>query len=535
MNKKIYLKVMSFLIAFIVILCLIIGCSKGETPPQSDDAYVPSHDSTSDDSGDSEERKITDEPIEIRILMQGRPEGPISNDMPWIQEITKKTGIRFKWEQAPADGNQYKEKFNIMLTSGDIPDLMCSSDKTILNRGGVSGIFEPLNEYIDKYMPNVKAKLEEKPEVRKAITNYDGNIYFLARITAVKPLNILIVRKDWLDKLGLKIPTDAQEMYNVLKAFKENDPNGNGEADEIPFTCRGKLASLNPFIECFGLYGKSPFFVENGEVKFTYTDSRYKKALEYLNKLYKEKLIDNEYLTNDQNIWESRLTNGISGMTYDVFIRVDYLNNLIGENVFTGMIPLKGPDGKAVTQEQQNPIGVGTSVSSKSKFKVEIAKFFNWMYSEEGILTTNFGVEGLTYEIVDGEPKYTDLIMKDPDYSPLPKMFTLGFRDHWPYVTDIRYENAMSSEEQIKIRDTIAKHIVPNYPMHSFSYTPEELEVMTSVYPQIETYVNEMVNKFIIGVEPLDKFDEFVEKIDQLGLQEVLKVQQAAYDRYMAS
>lgn len=535
MVKKVYFKMISYVVVSIMLLSLLVGCSKVETEMKPSAQPSSSSDSATEGTVDSKDGKVTDEPIEISILMPGRPEGPISNDMPIIKEIMDKTGIIFKWEPAPSDGDQYKEKFNILIAGGDIPDIMINSDKLVLNRGGVNGVFEPLNDYIDKYMPNVKAKLEGKPEVAKAITNYDGNIYYLARMTAVKPLNILIVRQDWLDKLGLKAPTTSEEMYNVLKAFKDNDPNGNGQADEIPFTCRGKLNSLSPFFESFGLFGKDAFFVEDGKVKFTYTDPRYKEGLEYVNKLYKEKLIDNEYLTNDLNIWQSRLTTGISGMTYDVFIRVEYLNNLLENPVFTGMVPLKRPDGVAATMDQQNPTGSGASISSKSKYKEEIAKFFNWMYSEEGILTTNFGVEGLTYEMVDGEPKYTDLVMKDPNNSPLVQLFKLGFRDAWPYYTDIRYENEMGSESQNKLRDTIAEHIIPNYPMHSFSYTEEEQKVMTNVYPQIETYFNEMVNKFIMGTESLDKFDEYVEKINQLGLEEVLKVQQAAYDRYNAN
>lgn len=529
MNKKTFCRMVFFAIVLVMFLSPIVGCSKEGIQPESNTQQPSSQDST---TADNDNGKIADEPIEISILMPGRPEGPISNDMPIIKEIMEKTNITFKWEQAPSDSDQYKEKFNILVGAGDLPDIMINPDKLVLNEGGMNGAFEPLNDYIDQYMPNVKAKLEEKPEVAKAIKNYDGNIYHLARMTAVKPLNILIVRQDWLDNLELEIPTTAEEMYNVLKAFKNDDPNGNGQADEIPFTCRGKLNSLSPFFESFGLFGKDAFFVDDGKVKFTYTDLRYKEGLEYLNKLYREKLIDNEYLTNDLNIWQSRLTTDISGMTYDVFIRVDYLNNLLADPAFTGMVPLKRPDGVAATMDQQNPTGNGASISSKSEYKVEIAKFFDWMYSEEGILTTNFGVEGLTYEMEGGEPKYTDLIMKDPNNSPLVQLFSLGFRDAWPYYTDVRYENEMGSETQNELRDTIEEHIIPNYPMHSFSYTSDEEKVMTNVYPQIETFFDEMINKFIMGTESLDKFDEYVQKMDQLGLQEVLKVQQAAYDRF---
>jgi putative aldouronate transport system substrate-binding protein len=388
---------------------------------------------------------------------------------------------------------------------------------------------------MEKYMPNIKKALAENGNAEKLLKNDNGKIYYLARLTAAKPANILLVRQDWLDKLQLKTPQTTDDIYNMLKAFKEKDPNGNGKNDEIPFTCRGKLSSLSAFMEGFGIYGKDAFLVEDGKVKYTYTDSRYKNSLIYLNKLYKEKLIDNEYITNDLNTWQSRLTTGISGLTYDMFVRADFLNNLMTNTAnakFVGILPLKGPDGKVITKDQQKLLGAATSISSKSKYKVEIAKFFNWMYSEEGILLTNFGVEGDQYTMVSGQPKYTDKIMKDPKKSPLITLFGDGFRDNWPYKTDIRYENAMGSDEQNKLRDTITPTIIPNYP-DSLTYTDEERKVMTSKYTQIQTYWDEMANKFVMGTESLDKFDDFVKKVDQMGLQDVLKVQQASYDRFM--
>lgn len=474
-------------------------------------------------------------PVEIGVFMPGRPEGPISNDMPIIKAMSEKAGIVFKWEQAPSDLTQYTEKFNILVASRDIPDIMINNDKELLNRGGANGVFEQLNSYIDSYMPNVKKKWAEKPIVEKLIKNDDGRIFYLARMTAVKTMFILIGRQDWLDKLGLQVPTTTDEMYSVLKAFKEKDPNGNGKADEIPFTCRGKLSSLTPFFEAFGVFIKEAFYVENGKVQFTYTAPGFKAGLEYVNRLFEEQLIDNEYATNDLNIWSSRLTNNLSGMTFDVFVRAEFLNNLIRKGspqaLFLGYIPLKGPDGKPATKDQQNPSSVGAAVSAKSQYKVEIARFFNWMYSDEGVMMTNFGIEGSQYTYVNGQPVYTDRLMKDPTKTPQFVLYSEGWRDNWPYYTDIRYENAMGTALQNKIRDSIVPYIVPNFPS-VLSYTDEERKILTGKLSQLTTYYDEMTNKFVMGVEPLSRYDDYVKKLEQIGLQDVLKVQQAAYDRF---
>ena len=157
--------------------------------------------------------------------------------------------------------------------------------------------------------------LDSNPAYARALKTDGGKIYYLPHFLAVKTNNTFLLRQDWLDKLGLKQPQTPDEMYNVLKAFKEKDPNGNGKVDEIPFTTRNKKVGLNGFIEPFGVSLEEDFIVENGKVGFTYTNPKLKDALAYLNKLYKDKLIDSEYATNDTKIWDQRLSTEVSGMT----------------------------------------------------------------------------------------------------------------------------------------------------------------------------------------------------------------------------
>ncbi|WP_245855760.1 extracellular solute-binding protein [Paenibacillus rigui] len=477
----------------------------------------------------------SDKPITVRFLVQNDPGAPMKNDMPWVKEFTKHTGVQFDWIAGPENADQYKEKFNLTIASGDIPDLM-EGPGDMLIKGGDAGTFLAIDKYLDK-MPNLKKLLDENPAYARALKTDNGRIYFLPHFLAVKTNNAFLVRQDWLDKLGLKQPQTPDEMYNVLKAFKEKDPNGNGKADEVPFTTRNKKVGLGGFVEPFGVSLEEDFIVENGKVGFTYTNAKMKDALAYLNKLFKEKLIDGEYATNDQKIWDQRLATEVAGMTWDVFARQDYFNKSIqqaNKNANISMMnPLKGADGKQYTKSQQLPVGAtGIAISAKSKNIEQLIQWADWFYSPEGQLAFNFGIEGDTYTLVNSQPQYTDKIVKDPKLAPGSVIKALG-RLHFVSKLDIRYENASQSPEVVKKRDEVAKFVTDRFPKEYLSYTPEEREVINSKYTEISTFKDEMFDKFVYGAESLDKFDEFAAKINKMGLADVVKVQQAAYDRYM--
>ena len=145
---------------------------------------------------------------------------------------------------------------------------------------------------------------------------------------------------------------------------------------------------------------------------------------------------------------------------------------------------------------------------------------------------SNFGIEGQTYTMENGEPKYTDLMMKDPNNSPATKMVSMG-RLNWPMWNDVRYENASQSANTIPMRDAVSKLVVDRFPKEYLSYTEQEREVINYKFTEITTFKDEMMDKFILGAEPIENFDKFVENINKMGLDEITKLQQGAYDRYI--
>ncbi len=483
----------------------------------------------------------TNEEVTVSMFLMDSVDQAISPDLPIIKEITERTGINFEFIPGPATEDQFREKFNVTVASGNIPDIMVSNYRDDMLKVAEQGLFAPLDELISTSCPNFQAILDEHPEYIRDLRATDGQIYFFPFIGAVHTLKTWMVRKDWLDKLDLPIPETTDDWYNMLKAFKENDPNGNGEADEIPFTTRHTEAGILSFMEAWGLSGfevTEQFYLDGDEVKYAYIEPRFKEALEYMNKLYSEGLVDPEYATNDTNVWMSRMTTEVSGACQDTVARAYSLETSIlaanpeSDVEFVVVPPPKGPYGDQMTTSQMNSIRGYTAISAKSENKEAIAKLFDYFYSEEGSLLNNFGVEGLTYEMVDGSPVYTDAVAKDPQGRALLSMLNIYGHREWAYQQDIGYEDALLPDQRfVDYRNDMEQYIAPNVP--ALSFTDDEREIINSFLTEITTYKDEAVSNFIMGRQSLDKFDSFVETIKSMGIDQVLEVEQAAYDRYM--
>lgn len=530
-------KVTALLLMIVVSVSALWGCGNSASD-QAGPSKSPETETASEQT-DATEETSTDN-IVVSMFLQDSADQAISTDLPIIQEITKRTGIDFEFVAAPNTEDQFREKFNVTVASGSIPDIMVSTYRDDMMKVAEQGTFAPLDDYIDEYAPNLKKILEENPEYIRDMRASDGNIYFMPFIGAVRTFKVWMLRGDWLEKLELDVPVTLDDWYNVLKAFKEQDPNGNGEADEIPYTTRNTQAGVLAFMEAFGISGfeaNEQFFIEDGQVKYAYTDPRCKEALEFINKLYNEGLIDPEYATNDTNVWLSRLTNEISGACQDTTARAYSLGTQVrsanedSEAWFVVVAPPQGPDGTQMTTSQMQPIRGYTAISADSPYIKEIVELFDYFYSEEGSLLMNFGLEGETYTMENGKPKYTDVIANDEQGRSILSMLNVYGHREWAYQQDIGYEDALLDEEYVAYRNEMEQYIRPTIP--ALSFTEEEREVINSIYTEIQTYKDEMTNKFIMGKEPLDNFDNFVETLNSMGIEEVLAVEQAAYDRYM--
>ena len=472
----------------------------------------------------------------IRIWIGDKPETAWTREYPVVNKLEEKLNINFEFITFPV--SDLSQKYNLLMASGELPDLIVANMNDI-KKYARQGAFEPLDEWLET-APNLERALKSDAVVKKTVTNDDGKIYAFPFITESSVSHVFMIREDWLKKLNLPVPVTLDDWYNTLKAFKENDPNENGLADEIPFSIRvpsktDTTANLTPFMAAFGIDIQT--FVEDGQVKFGAADPRMKDALTYINKLYSEKLLDNEYITTDVNMWNSKFERELSGASMDWITRMEQFENSIKpvnpDVKFIAVAPPIGPTGIQMQRKHQARVrGEAGAMSLKSKSKEAIIKLYDYIYSEEGSRLMNWGIEGVHYNVENGKMKFTDLIMKDKEgKSPQIAMFSYGIARDWPRYTDAESENAIATEAVLEGRKMYEEFIGPLYPVLTF--TKEEGDVDTSKGIEIRIYTIDMINKFIMGVEPISNFDKFVAHLYEIGLSDYLKIQQSAYNRYI--
>ncbi|HEX2945881.1 MAG TPA: extracellular solute-binding protein [Clostridia bacterium] len=530
----------SVFLSAIMAMSLLAGCgSKNEGDQAAQASSQPAQTASQPAQTAEAGAKVSETPIKISMFLQDSADQAISPDLPIIKEITNRTNVSFDFIPGPATEDQFREKFNVTIASGSIPDVVISPYRDDMFKVSEQGIFEPLDESIDKNAPNLKKLMGENPEIIKQLRSNDGKNYFLPFLGAVKTFKVWMVREDWLQKLNLNKPVTLDDWYSMLKAFKEKDPNGNGKQDEIPYTTRNTKAGLLSFMEAYRISGfeaNEQFFIEDNKVKYAYTDPRFKDAITYINKLYKEGLVDPEYTTNDTKVWLSRITNEVSGACQDTTARAYSLGGMIkaanpsSTASMAVVAPPKGPTGIQMTTSQMQPVRGFTAISANSKYKEEIVKLFDYFYGDEGSMLMNFGIEGQTYNMVDGKPQYTDAITKDSQGRSILSMLNVYGHREWAYKQDVGYEDALLDDQFVKYRNDMEQYIKPTIP--ALSFTSDERDVINSKYTEIQTYKDEMIDKFIMGKEPLTNLDNFMNKIKSMGIDDVLKVEQAAYDRY---
>ncbi|WP_062051614.1 extracellular solute-binding protein [Bacillus sp. JCM 19034] len=529
-------------IVSIVVVSLLVACSGDNSVNDIDTSEV-----AEAENFNKEGFPIVDEPITLHFMAgKHATHADDYNEVTIWKEYEKLTNIEIEWEMMPREG--LEEKRNLALAGGNLPDVFYTSymPNSDLIKYGQQGVFVTLNDYIEEYMPNLSTILEENPDIRKGITFPDGNIYALPTIYDPEFPSLLIgsrswINKDWLDKLGMDLPETTDEFYEYLKAVKETDLTGNGENDEIPFGSTTIAGLRQHLAGAFGINtnGRNHLFIdtdpETNEMRFFPASERYKEMLEYLNKLYSEGLIHENIYTIDTNQSYAIGSEGRYGS-----ITAPNPETIYGEagKSFVGLPALEGPYGDRAFTDIGSPLihlG-GFVVTSENEHIPETLRWMDYFYSDEGTKLYFMGVEGLTYEETEDGLEYVDEIMNNPDGLTMeqalkPHITWLG--GGYPgYVKQDVFNGAETLPSSIESAEALAPYLIEDI-WSNFTYTVEESQRKAALSADIEKYVNEMQDKFITGNISFSEWDNYIETIEKMGLEEYMEIEQAAYERYM--
>lgn len=457
--------------------------------------------------------------------------------------IERKTGLEMDWIYESSLSNVKDEKFNLMMASGEIADVVAyyegQGGHTMINRYGTEGAFLPLEELIARHAPNLKKAVLDDPLVREAVTAPDGRIYFIPMLSALNAERGWFIRYDWLEKLGLEVPATTDDLYRVLTAFRDRDPNGNGQKDEIPLVVRtrGDDWTYNIGALAYAFDADTDWVLRGNRVAYGPAEPQFAEYLAYVQKLYTERLLDQEFLTRKGNPRDELLGKNVAGTLHDWFASTATLNDTLGPKIpgfnLRHFAPPVGTVPKPFTRIQMSKVRVdgGWSISSMNEYPVETIRMMDFVYSPEGRLLTNFGVEGTHYVMKDGKPVYTELITKNPDGLGMHEaLVTAGAQWKIGMVQSIEYEaqfaNAIATAARL---DYMENYIADKFP--TLSFTEAETEVLKDKYSQLRSYVLEMSARTIVGELKAADWTARVSEMKKMGLDEITAIYQAAFDR----
>lgn len=473
------------------------------------------------------------------------------------QELAKRTGITLKFVH-PAQGSEI-EQYNLMCTSGEFTDIIFLNWEADVN-GGMAKAMEDgsmidLSEAIEKWAPNLSRILEEYPEVRKSISTDDGRIGYFPTVYA----NMLEVgqdgfflRADWLEKLGLDFPKTIDEWHDVLVAFRDQDPNGNGEKDEIPFASAG-FGPVSCFAYAWGLNqwnNGNAFVVRDGKAIYSPYDPAFREFVSTMAQWYAEGLIDPEYLSRDQNDVNNLITTSVAGSGKErnsatgALIKVfrnlgDEKASLIGT-----WYPIANEN--YVSSNPRNFLamvnGSGTAISSSCENVEAAVKMLDYLYSPEGSDLMNWGPETEDNPIYtideDGVKHLSDWVKNNPDglsQDQAISIYSIGAMDGSRMFPPVMYHERQMIYPEQTITNARWDEADNSGWWPPVSFTMDELEEVSEIQSELNVYVAETVNKMIMGQLNTDSdYDAFVKQMENMGVERLIELHQDALERFNA-
>ena len=490
---------------------------------------------------------IVKEPITLKVSVTKRPESGNYEQMPVITQIEEKSGINMDFQQIP--NQSYGEKINLMFASGNVPDVVFSGtpNNFMLYAGE---LIQPLDEYIERYMPNLSSIFAQRPRYRGYSMRPDGKTYQLPGLEEYPqvetPAN-LFINKTWLDALGLDIPETTDEFYEVLQAFKEGDPNGNGKADEIPFS--GLDREWWPF-QSLRTLGGSFFFPMgpenlkvNADGKLEYVPlseaEGFQSFVEYYQKLYQEGLVDLESFTQRQSEFFAKGSAKLLGSFIAWFDE-----NVVGAEGVSDYVmlkPLTAPGGKSprmLRVPTMSFFGAGALMSTQNPYPASTMRMMDIMYNPEFSWQIQLGPWDMNLErLPDGRVN----VLAPPEGLNLREWrFNNSPGGAWPLalLEEERLKIVMPSKDVRKQeRYEALKPFLPAVEQYLpiLSFTAEENDELAILRTDINGYFNQQYANWITqGLDVREAWPGFVEQLENIGIARYVEIYQAAYDRYDA-
>ncbi|WP_372660811.1 ABC transporter substrate-binding protein [Cohnella sp.] len=547
------------LLAFVLLASVVLAACSNNNEASNTGSSAPA----SQSSGAASE--APSEPIEVSVFAVQETNIDLATNK-FTKHAEEMFNLKFDWELIPGDGA--KEKRQISLASGDYPDAYLLTayidqfSQADVLKYGQQGVLIPLNDLIDQYAPNIKAAMESNADLKAFNTAPDGNIYGLVAYSQCFHCsypNKMWLNTKWLQKLKLEMPKTPEEFKKVLQAFKTQDPNGNGKADEVPLSGSTEDfgVRLIPYLMNGFVYDDDRNYLNltGGKVESAAIKPEWKEGLTYIKSLYDEGLIDPGAFTQNAEAFkkigenaDAQILGAGAGMHPAIFVNIDKGNQRAAD--YNPVPPLEGPHGSLATHDGGGVApGAKFAITNKASKEAQIAmiKLVDYMYSWEGQTNAASGMKGIDWE----DPAAGDAALGEgvePKIKPIPAVegeaprnagwsgmghfyMPSEYRDSTVQGTDI-YDSA-NYERRLYQATLLYQGHEPKelFPIWAIWVDPAETDEASILQTNIKNYIEQNALQFITGNKDLNKdWDAYVKGLKDLKLDRYLEILQKAYD-----
>ncbi len=470
-------------------------------------------------------------------------------------------------------GSDYLTKINMALTAGNVADL----PDVIVNSGAFrdsqvwewaqAGTILPLTEYYNN--PDLAVNINKAIERTGSnyptqITSPDGNIYGIATLNQSYGNEYghkMWYSKSWLAQLGAQEPKTTEDFYQLLKAVRDTDLNGNGKADEIGMigtfgTAKQYNSWFKYLMNAFVYAGDGRYLtVNDGKVGAAYTTPEWKEGLKYIRKLFEEGLIAPETLTMDNEQFIA-LMNSEDQLVFSLNYAAPDMLTAGGDRVteYHYLPPLIGPEGVQYASYMQSTANIMFIITANCKNPEAAFRLGDLMSSEYIGITQRWGAEGSEWDYIENvkdKEKYVASVSsfpvsivtyRDTEFWGGTDVTNESWRQIGPYVRQygiacgVGIDPATTEEYTIILNGAWDLYQKGNYnpdeTIPKFIYTSEETDAISEIESNLRSYVDEQTAAFLIGNADIDsEWDAFQAELENIGLSTYLDVAQQVYDR----
>jgi putative aldouronate transport system substrate-binding protein len=485
-----------------------------------------------------------------------------------VEEIEKRFGI--KMECSPVPDDAWMTQLTLMLSTDELPDFIINAGISLLDasKHGKDGLLLPINEYLE-YAPTMADIFKEYPALERAITATDGNIYGLVQVMDNKigqvPRNF--IDKNWLERLNLPYPESLDDIYNILVAFRDNDANGNGDPnDEIPFSAMiGKLDFFHHnFMASYGLIGNEHYFNlqadDKGKVFLIEANENYREYLKFLRKLYEEKLLDQDCFIQTRQEMDAKIREGKVGMFghWAPFVAAGQNTDFDANYVAIGGLISDYNKTPTIPLSSQVSSLVSCFASADTKYPEAIVRLLDYFYTPDGEFTTRMGFQGVSWDYVDVEgipgAKVAEVFHPEGYDSGenfrvkkalINNIILINRTDRTSYgvienATDEQIDNiligkygwsALTQKYCFNKPGVVLSSVFPG-----LAYTDEESEIILPIKNDIKLFLENSKAMFVTGESDINSdsnWNDYIGRLESMGMRKMLEAVQSAYDRYM--